>query len=173
MPARLKIRVVVQGFHEPETGADKTAPVASMESVHLLVALAAQHAFVLKQADIKTAFLHARIPEHADSTPVTEIMPMLCLSYSLAASILSLHQVPSAALTPAYSIFCPCCILLFLLMQLQATLIKSTAGTPTTSVQPAPELATLLAYVGCPQVRLARFYAAKPIIRHFYSGVFP
>ena len=53
MPVRLKSRVVVQGFHEPETGADKAAPVASMESVHLLVALAAQHAFVLKQADIK------------------------------------------------------------------------------------------------------------------------
>ena len=62
VPVRLKSRVVVQGFHEPETGADNVAPVASMESVHPLVALAARHAFVLKQADIKTAFLHARIP---------------------------------------------------------------------------------------------------------------
>ena len=38
VPVRLKSRVVVQGFHEPETGADKAAPVASMESVQLLVA---------------------------------------------------------------------------------------------------------------------------------------
>ena len=58
-------------------------------------------------------------------------------------------------------------------MQPQAAMIRSTAGTPTTSVQPAPELATPLASVGCPQVRLARFYAAKPIISYFYSDVFP
>ena len=64
---------VVQDFHGPETGADKAAPVASMESVHLLVALAAQHAFVLKQADTKTAFLHSRIPEHAD--PIYVVPP--------------------------------------------------------------------------------------------------
>ena len=44
-----------------------------MESVHLLVAQAAQHAFALKQADIKTAFLHARIPEHAD--PIYVVPP--------------------------------------------------------------------------------------------------
>ena len=37
-------------------------------------------------------------------------MPMLCLSYSSATSILSLHQLPSAALTPAYFTFCLCCI---------------------------------------------------------------
>ena len=84
-------------------------------------------------------------------------MPMLCLSYSLATSILSLHQVPSAALTPAYFTFLSLLhIACFLLMQPQAEMIRSTAGTPTTSVQLAPELATPLASVGCPQVRLAR-----------------
>ena len=61
----------------------------------------------------------------------------------------------------------------FLLTQPQAATIRSTAGTPTTSVQPAPETAAPPASVGCPQVRLARFYAAKPIISYFYSGVFP
>ena len=45
----------------------------------------------------------------------------------------------------------------FLLIQPQAAMIRSTAGTPTTSVQPAPETSTPLASAGCPQVRLARF----------------
>ena len=34
---------MVQGFYEADTEADKAAPVASMESVHLLIAIAAQH----------------------------------------------------------------------------------------------------------------------------------
>ena len=55
--------MVVQGFHEADTGADKAAPVASsLESVHLLITHAAKYGFILKQVDIKTAFLHARIP---------------------------------------------------------------------------------------------------------------
>ena len=47
--------------------------MASMESVHLLIAIAAQHGLVLKQADIKTAFLHARTP--ADAAPIYVIPP--------------------------------------------------------------------------------------------------
>ena len=70
---RPKSRVVVQGFYEADTGADKAAPVASMESVHLLIAIAAQHGLVLKQAEIKTAFLHARTP--ADAAPIYVIPP--------------------------------------------------------------------------------------------------
>ena len=64
---------MVQGFYEADTGADKAAPVASMESVHLLIAIAAQHGLVLKQAVIKTAFLHARTP--ADGAPIYVIPP--------------------------------------------------------------------------------------------------
>ncbi|CAB1105053.1 unnamed protein product [Ectocarpus sp. CCAP 1310/34] len=64
--ARLKIRIVVQGFHQEDTGEDKASSVATLEAVHLVVAVAAQNGFVLKQADIKTAFLHARIPANAD-----------------------------------------------------------------------------------------------------------
>lgn len=67
---RAKTRVVVQGFHEADTGVDKAAPVASMESVHLVLAVAAYNHLVLKPADIKTAFLHARIPEDAEPTYV-------------------------------------------------------------------------------------------------------
>ena len=65
-PVRLKSRIVVQGFHQADAGEDKAAPVEeSMETVHPLVANAAQNGFVLKQADIITAFLHARVPKNA------------------------------------------------------------------------------------------------------------
>ena len=40
----------------------------------------------------------------------------------------------------------------------QAAMIRCTAGTPATYIQPAPETATPLAAAGCPQVRLAGFY---------------
>ncbi len=71
--ARLKSRIVVQGFHQADTGEDKAAPVASMDSVHLLIAIAAKNSFGLKQADIKTAFLHARVP--ANAKPIYVIPP--------------------------------------------------------------------------------------------------
>ena len=68
IPIHPKSRVVVQEFYEADTGANKAALVASMKSVHLLIAIAAQHGLVLKQVDIKTAFLHARTP--ADAAPI-------------------------------------------------------------------------------------------------------
>ena len=59
---RQKSRVVVQGFHEADTGADKAAPVASQEPVHMLVGHAAKHGLLLRQADFRTVFLHDRVP---------------------------------------------------------------------------------------------------------------
>ena len=79
----------------------------------------------------------------------------LCCSYTCILHLLSLLHIAC-----------------FLLMQPQAAMIRSTAGTPTTSVQPAPETATStpLASAGCPQVRLARFtlqnqLLANPFVR--------
>ena len=66
IPIRPKSRVVVQGFYEADTGADKEVPVASVESVHLLIAIAAQHGLVLKQADTKTACLLYTSPSPRD-----------------------------------------------------------------------------------------------------------
>ena len=60
-PYRQKSRVVVQGFHEDDTGAYKEATEASQESVHLLIANAAIDGLILRQVDIKTAFLQARM----------------------------------------------------------------------------------------------------------------
>ena len=59
-PCRQKSRVVVHGFDEA-TGADKAATVASQESAHLLIANAANNGLILRQVDIKTAFLQARM----------------------------------------------------------------------------------------------------------------
>ena len=58
---RQKSRVVAQGFHEAETGADKAAPIASQESVNLLIANAPNNGLILRQVEIKTAFLQARM----------------------------------------------------------------------------------------------------------------
>ena len=56
-----KSRVVVQGFHEADTRADKAAPVAPQESVHLLVSHAAKHGLLLRQAAISGR--HSCAPE--------------------------------------------------------------------------------------------------------------
>ena len=61
MPCRQKSRVVMQGFHEADTGADKSAPGASQESVHFLIANPANKNLILRQVDITTAFLQARV----------------------------------------------------------------------------------------------------------------
>ena len=65
-----KSRVVVQGYHEADAGADKAAPVASQESVHLLASHAAKHGLLLRQADVRTAFLYARVPPTAKAVYV-------------------------------------------------------------------------------------------------------
>lgn len=71
MPLRLKSRGAVQGFHEADTGADNAPPVAFTIPFHVLLAHAAQHGLVLKQADIKTAnkyYVHARFLETSKPT---------------------------------------------------------------------------------------------------------
>ena len=61
MPCRQKSRVVVQGFHDADTRADKAAPAASQESVHLLIANAGNNGLILRKVDTKTAFLQTRM----------------------------------------------------------------------------------------------------------------
>eukprot|EP00903_Cladosiphon_okamuranus_P021851 g20088.t1 len=73
VPVRPKSRVVVQGFHEADTGADKAAPVAAMESVHLMLSHAANFDQALRQADMKTAFLNSRMSKN--DKPIYVIPP--------------------------------------------------------------------------------------------------
>ena len=72
--SRLKSRVVVQGLYEKETGADRAAPVATQESVRLVIAHAAKNRLFLKMVDIKTAYLQARMKE--DDPSVFVIPPV-------------------------------------------------------------------------------------------------
>lgn len=51
-----------------DAGADKAAPVASMEYVHLVIFHATYKGLVSKQADIKTAFLNSRMPTGVKAT---------------------------------------------------------------------------------------------------------
>ena len=105
----------------------------------------------------------------------------ICRDHAHVVSLLLLRHIHTRASSSSLCCSYTCVLHLFLsllhiacffLMQPQA-MIRTTAGTPTTSVQPAPETATPLASAGCPHVRLARFCSAKPIICYFFSCVFP
>ena len=60
----------MQGSREADTGGDKEAPVASQEPVNLLVAHADRHGLLLRQADIRTPPLHARVSPTANAVYV-------------------------------------------------------------------------------------------------------
>ena len=62
---RQKARVLVQGFHEADTGDDKAAPVAYQGSIRILIANAAKRDLILRKVDSKTAFLQARMGRDA------------------------------------------------------------------------------------------------------------
>lgn len=65
--------MIVQGFCEADTGTDETASVAPVGSVHEMIASDAKNSLAPEQVDIKTAFLHARIPPTVE--PVYEVPP--------------------------------------------------------------------------------------------------
>ena len=79
----------------------------------------------------------------------------LCCSYTCILHLLSLLHIAC-----------------FLLLQPQAAMIRCIVGTPTTSVQPAPETATTSASAGCPQVRLAWFTLQNQLIATFIRAYF-
>jgi hypothetical protein len=64
-PKRAKYRIVVLGNHDPHTWSrDSTAaPVMSQLELRLLTALAISHCRVLKNCDIKQAFVQSSLPE--------------------------------------------------------------------------------------------------------------
>lgn len=63
-PVRHKARLVVKGFEQifGQDYLDTTSPTARMESVRLLVNIAASLGWELEQVDIKTAFLYGLLP---------------------------------------------------------------------------------------------------------------
>ena len=58
-----KARLVAQGFSQrPEDYGQTYAPVVKLASVRILLAFANQHDLEIMSFDVKTAFLHARLP---------------------------------------------------------------------------------------------------------------
>jgi hypothetical protein len=64
---RNKVRLVAKGYSQVEgLDFDETyAPVARLESIHILLAYATYHGFKLYQMDVKSAFLNDPIKEDA------------------------------------------------------------------------------------------------------------
>nr|GFB85402.1 zinc finger, CCHC-type [Tanacetum cinerariifolium] len=62
---KYKARLVIQGFRQKEgiDFFDTYAPVARITTIRLLLALAAIHDLVIKQIDVKTAFLNGDLDE--------------------------------------------------------------------------------------------------------------
>ena len=62
---KCKARLVVKGYTQ-QHGVDYTkvlAPVARMETIQLVAALAAQKGWTIYQLDVKSAFLHGKLNE--------------------------------------------------------------------------------------------------------------
>ena len=58
-----KARLVAQGFSQrPEDYGETYAPVVKLSSVRILLAFANQYDLEIMSFDVKTAFLHARLP---------------------------------------------------------------------------------------------------------------
>jgi len=58
-----KARLVAQGFGQrPEDFGETYAPVVKLSSVRILLAFANHHDLDITSFDVKTAFLHARLP---------------------------------------------------------------------------------------------------------------
>jgi hypothetical protein len=62
---RNKARLVAQGFSQVEgiNFGETYAPVARLESIHILLAYATHHNFKLQQMDVKSAFLNGPLKE--------------------------------------------------------------------------------------------------------------
>ena len=62
---RYKARLVVKGYkHKEGIGYDEVfAPVTRMETIRLLISLAAQHRWTILQMDVKSSFLNGVLEE--------------------------------------------------------------------------------------------------------------
>jgi hypothetical protein len=81
---RNKARLVAKGYSQVE-GLDfgeTYAPVARLESIHILLAYATYHGFKLYQMDVKSAFLNGPIKEevYVEQPPASKIVSILTMS---------------------------------------------------------------------------------------------
>ncbi|KAG8493422.1 hypothetical protein CXB51_010995 [Gossypium anomalum] len=97
---KLKARLVVKGFSQ-KYGLDyleTLAPVARLDTIRLLVALAAQLQWNIHQLDVKSAFLNGFLEEkiYVDQPQVFEVASKEHIVYRLKKALYGLKQAPRA-----------------------------------------------------------------------------
>jgi hypothetical protein len=97
---RNKARLVAKGYSQVEgLDFDETyAPVARLESIHILLAYATYHGFKLYQMDVKSAFLNGPIKEevYVEQPPSFEDSEYPNYVYKLSKALYGLKQAPRA-----------------------------------------------------------------------------
>jgi hypothetical protein len=97
---RNKARLVAKGYSQVEgLDFDETyAPVARLESIHIILAYATYHGFKLYQMDVKSAFLNGPIKEevYVEQPPGFEDSEYPNHVYKLSKALYGLKQAPRA-----------------------------------------------------------------------------
>jgi hypothetical protein len=97
---RNKARLIAKGYSQVKgLDFDETyAPIARLESIHILVAYATYHGFKLYQMDMKSAFLNGPIKEevYVEQPPGFEDSEYPTHVYKLSKALYELKQVPRA-----------------------------------------------------------------------------
>lgn len=97
---KYKARLVAKGYVQ-ESGIDFDevfAPVARLETIRLLIALAASHGWEIHHLDVKTAFLHGELKEdvYVDQPEGFEVRGEEQKVYKLSKALYGLKQAPRA-----------------------------------------------------------------------------
>ena len=95
---KYKARLVAKGYKQ-EFGVDYKevfAPVARLDTIRLVIALAAQHSWPVFQLDVKSAFLHGDLQEHVfiDQPPGYIKLGSEHKVYKLKMALYGLKQAP-------------------------------------------------------------------------------
>jgi hypothetical protein len=95
-----KARLVAKGFsQQPDTDYGETfAPVARLDTVRTLLAIATQHKWQVYQMDVKSSFLNGFLEEevYVDQPPRFEVQEHLAKVYRLKKALYGLKQAPGA-----------------------------------------------------------------------------
>lgn len=97
---KLKARLVVKGYSQ-QLGIDYNetfAPVARLDTIRMILALAAQNKWYVSQMDVKSAFLNSYLEEevYVDQPPGYEILGQEDKVYKLKKTLYGLKQAPRA-----------------------------------------------------------------------------
>jgi hypothetical protein len=109
---RNKTRLVAKGYSQAEgLDFDETyAPVARLESIHILLAYATYHGFKLYQMDVKSAFLNGPIKEevYVEQPPGFEDSEYPNHVYKLSKALSAFRTREDPQPTSEFVAACPC-----------------------------------------------------------------